>query len=145
MPQVTIPTINWGKRKQRSQMCEIFTDDGRIVNVELDVLKSCVDDPDKGIGFLLDSDDQFIEEDKQWHQILYEKSSLPICMISGLDIKEGELGKTLDQIFHESQEEAKLRQYERAAKNTIMDKLVWIISIICSAAVIMFAINHFGG
>lgn len=144
MPQILIPTIRFGKRKQRSQMCEVFTDDGRIATIELDVMKSCVDDPDKGIGFLLDADDQFMMEDRHWYQVLYEKSAIPICMIKGSDVVETQLSTVLNQIFDESQEAAKEHQYNIATKNAMMDKLIWIIAIVCSSAIILFAIQHFG-
>ena len=145
MPQINLPRVRLiGKRKARSQMCEIFTDDGRIVDQELDVIKSCVDDPNLGMGFLLDADDQFQGADKQWYQILYEKSMIPVSMIGGIVAQQKDLPKLLDQIYDESQEAAKEHQYNLAMKNTWAERITLIVAILCGSAVIMFAIQHFG-
>ena len=122
MLTLSIPTLKWGKRKARSQICEVFTDDGRITQVELPVQKSCADDVDLGLGFLLDADDQFWDDEtKTYDQLIYEKSVLPICLI-GTQVQKAEtLYKVLDQIYDESQEMAKEHQYDIAKKD------VWIV------------------
>lgn len=140
---IPLPAIRWGKRKLRSQMCEIFTDDGRIVAVEEDVLRGCVDDPATGQAFLLDAENQYTAEDGHWYQILGERSTIPLCMIKETNIKD--LQKLINQIFHESQEDAKLRQYEKATSNTMADKLLWIVAMVLSAMVIIFGIVWFTG
>jgi len=124
-------------------MCEIFTDDGRISDQELDVVKSCVHDADKGLGFLLDSDDQLVGEDGQWYQILYERSAIPVCMVGGSAVNETELPAIINQIYDESQKSAKEEQYSKAAKNNTMDKVMIIVAIVCASALIMFGIQHF--
>lgn len=144
MAQINLPTIKWGKKKTRSQMCEIFTDDGRIQDQELDVVKSCVHDPDKGLGFLLDSDDQLVGEDGQWYQVLYERSAIPVCMVGGANITEEKLPEIINQIYDESQKAAKEEQYMKASKNNTMDKLMVIVAIVCASALIMFGIQYFG-
>jgi len=145
MPQVAIPLpkVTFGKRKKRSQMCEIFTDDGRIVDEELNVLRGCVDDPDRNAAFLIDSDNQFVCEDGQWYQILGERSTIPICMIKPTNIKD--LGELINQIFRETHETAKLQQYENAMKNAWMEKILWIIAIPCITLLLFYAIKEFGG
>ncbi|MFX1236931.1 MAG: homoserine dehydrogenase [Promethearchaeota archaeon] len=43
MPQIAIPTIRWGKRKERSQMCDLLTDDGALIEKEGLNLKEITD------------------------------------------------------------------------------------------------------
>ena len=136
--------FSFGKLKQRSQMCELFTDDGQIKVVEYDVLKSCVDDPLTGVGYLLDADDQFMAKDRQWYQILYEKSSLPVCLIANPTIMEEQLTTVLEQIYTESQEAAKEHQYNIAKKNAWADRITLIVAMGVSGAIIMWAIQIFG-
>ena len=136
MANIPLPVIHWGKRKERSQMCEIFTDDGRIVIDEMAVIKSCVDDDTREEGFLLDSDDQFLGEDNHWYQILYEKSALPVCMIGNKVAQEANLTSVLNQLFLESQESAKEEQYRLAGKNVWWDRIVVIVSIASVTALI---------
>lgn len=145
MRQATIPLpkVTLGKRKKRSQMCEIFTDDGRIIDVELDVLRGCVDDPDRNAAFLIDSDNQFVCEDGQWHQIIGEHCTLPIRMIT--KDKERDLDNLIPQIFRETHETAKLQQYENATKNAWMEKILWIVAIPCITFLLFYAIKELGG
>ncbi len=155
MPQIALPTtsikISLGKRKQRSQMCEMFTDDGRIVTIEEPVLRGCMDDPDKGMGFLIDEANQFTAEDGTWTQILGERSTLPLCLITKSKITDtpnsanDPLRKLIDQIFHESQEAEKLNQYVQAARNIALDKITQIVAIVCSAMLLIYGFNHFWG
>ena len=142
MPVIQAPGFNigfnLGKHKQRSQMCEIFTDDGQIKQIELEVMKSCVDDSVHGVGYLLDADDQFMGKDKQWYQILYEKSALPVCMIAESSLKETQLSNVLDQIADESMDVAKENQYNLAKKNEWADRIVLIAAMGFSVGLIMF-------
>lgn len=144
MPQATIPLpkVSFGKRKKRSQMCEIFTDDGRIIGVELDVLRGCVDDPDRNAAFLLDSDNQFVCEDGHWYQIIGEHSTMPIRMIN--KGQEQDLNKLIPQIFRETHETSKLQQYENAMKNAWMEKILWIVAIPCITLLLFYALKMLG-
>ena len=145
MPQATIPLpkVTFGKRKKRSQMCEIFTDDGRILDVELDVLRGCVDDPARNAAFLIDPDNQLVCEDGQWYQIIGEHCTLPISLIN--KGKEKDLNKLIPQIFRETHETSKLQQYENAMKNAWVEKILWIVAIPCTTLLLFYAIKMFGG
>ncbi len=142
-----MPRVIWGKRKKRSQICEIFTEDGRIETMEFDVLRGCVDDPILGIGFILDADDQYVGEDKYWHQILGERSMLPIRMLNpkGVDEDEEALNKIIDQIFEASCEAAKLAQYTKAANKNKSDNLVKMFTVGMACFLIIFAMVYYGG
>lgn len=147
---IAIPSIKFGKRKQRSQMCEVFTEDGRIVDVELDVLRGCINDPITEQAFIIDSDNQYTNESGYWTQVLGERSTIPICMVKPHKMQDGknddeELKGLINQIFHESQEAAKLAQYLKAGKREMWNKLLWIITVPCVTVLLIFAIQYFGG
>jgi len=138
---IPLPRISFGKRKQRSQMCEIFTDDGRIIVVEHDVLRGCVADYDKGVGFILDSDNQMVNEDKYWVQVIGERSTIPMCLISPANIPD--LKELVNQISHETRAAAKMAEYAKAGKNKIVDKLIWIIGMPITAFLLIYMANKF--
>lgn len=90
-----------GKTKTRSQMCLLGTDDGRIIEVELDVLKGCATHDNWCSAWLLDAENQMRDEKtNQWHQILGERSTIPISLI--IETKITDLSKLINGIFHES-------------------------------------------
>ncbi len=139
--------ISFGKRKKKSQMNEIFTDDGRIPTIELEVSKGSMPDPERGAAFLLDEANQLVAEDGNWTQILGERSCLPLAIITrpkAEDIKGSKndpLHQLINQIFHETHEDAKLRQYMEAMKNAVLDKLVQLVAIPAAAFVVIYALN----
>ena len=143
MPQISVPSIKWGKRKNRSQMCEIFTDDGRILTAELDVLFGCVDDPIRKMGFLIDDENQFVAEDGHWTQILGERSSVPMCMVNpeNADILKARIGG----LGRESRENAKSQLYDDAKKNTFADRIVLIVAIAVAGLLIFGAMKFLRG
>lgn len=147
---IPIPQIKLGKRKTRSQMWEMFTDDGRIINIELDVLTGCCDDAAHGKGFLLDAQNQYTDEDGYWKQVGWDRSLMPLCMIEetkilgesnkpGTNDDETLLTNLVDQIFHEAKEARQERLWSGVSKNTMMDKLIWLITIPSVTALIAFA------
>lgn len=144
MPQVTIPTIKWGKRKQRSQMCELFTEDGRIVNIELDVLLSGMIDETSGQAFIIDAINQFVNsEDRNWTQLVWERSCLPPSMIS--DSQVVDLRKLVNQIFVETKKMKKMEQFGKAGKDLMAIRITWIVAIVCTAAVVIAGMQWLGG
>lgn len=132
-------SVKFGKRKQRSQMCEMFTDDGRLLTVEHDVLRGCIDDSIKGMAFIIDGDNQFLDEQGDWVQLLGERSIIPICPVKGSNITD--LEKLKDQIYHESHEEAKVEQYKKAEQSEFMNKILWMITIPCVTFLIIFGVQ----
>ena len=135
-------SLKFGKRKQRSQMCELFTDDGRLLTVEHDVLRGCIDDPLKGMGFIIDGANQFLDEQGNWVQLLGERSTIPICPVTISHITD--LKALKGQIFHESHEESKVQQYKKAAQSEFMNKILWMITIPCVTFLIIFGVQKLG-
>lgn len=120
-----LPHIRWGKTKARSQMAEIFTDDGRIIVVEIPVLRGCMSDDRTASAFLLDADNQFVNEDGVWVQVLGERSTIPISLIRETEYKE--LQSVINQIYHEAAETEKQRQYEKLAENRTWNRIMWLV------------------
>ena len=146
---IPVPQIKFGKRKTRSQMFEILTIDGRWIDVELPVSFNCSDDEARGGAFLLDSDNQYEAEDGTMHQIVSEKSLIPICMISQSKLLDGknddaELKKISEDVFNLTFEQKKAEQFAKLKKNEIWDKALWIVSIVCGTFLVIAAFNYFG-
>jgi hypothetical protein len=91
-----------GKVKARSQLCRIYTEDGRIILTEPSVLKACIADDSKVAAWVIDADNQVMNEDtRQWEQLLDERSIIPVPAVTGKsEIKDQE--KLTHQIFHDS-------------------------------------------
>ena len=136
-------TIAAGKHKQRSQMCEMFTEDGRILPLEFEVLRSCMDDPVTGMGFLCDSENQFTNESGEWIQLLGERSMVPLSPIKPSDATD--LQELRNKIWHETHEDAKVKQYELAANKDRLNKITTLIAIPCITILFIYAIQTFGG
>jgi len=136
-------TIGVGKHKKRSQMCEMFTDDGRIFPVEFEVLRGCMDDTALGMGFLCDSENQFTNEAGDWVQLLGERSMVPLCPIRPTDSTD--LQELRNKIWHETHEDAKVKQYELAANKDRLNKITTLIAIPCITILLIYAIQTFGG
>ncbi len=91
-----------GKVKTRSQLCRIYTSDGRIVFAEPSVLKACISDDAKMSGWVIDQDNLIQDEETGlWCQLLDEQSMLPVPAVTGkTQVKD--LGALVDQIFKDS-------------------------------------------
>lgn len=91
-----------GKVKARSQLSRLYTDDGREIIIEPNVLKACICDDAKMSGWVLDSNNLVQDEQTgQWYQLLDERSMLPVPAINGKhQVKD--LGALVDQIFKDS-------------------------------------------
>ena len=132
-------------------MWEMHTDDGRNVDLELPVLTGCCDDMTHGKGFLLDPQNQYVNEQGYWVQIGWDRSLMPCCMIAettilGTKNKDGPhdddelITDLVDQIFHEAKEATQEKLWEGITKNMLLDKLTWFIAIPCITALVAFGI-----
>ena len=142
MPSIALPTIKWGKRKERSQMAEYFTEDGRIVTPEFDVLQTCIDDPEAGIAFMLDAENQLQGEDGSWYQVLWERTCYPVSMI--ISGKDPDLEKLMNQIHAETYDRESELQFTKANQANKMTPILWIVSIAVSAFIIVAGMRYLG-
>jgi hypothetical protein len=123
-------------------MCEVHTEDGRNRTVELPVLRGCVDDEKTGLGFILDARNQYQDEDGYMVQVLWERSSLPVCMIE--TTKTEDLTALINQIYKESKKQSQLDGIIQAVKDSLSDKVGWIISLVCATFIVIAAIQKWG-
>ena len=142
MPAITLPTLKWGKRKERSQMAEVFTEDGRIATYEFDVLQTCIDEPDKGIAFMLDAENQFSGDGGVWYQILWERTCYPVSMI--VTGKDPDLEKLMNQIPAETYDRESELQLNKVNKANKMTPWLWIISIVVSGFIVIAGLRYLG-
>lgn len=151
MPSIPLPTLKWGKKKERSVICEYMTDDGRGVDREVPALISCADDESIGQAYLIDLDNQFFDvQDKTWHQLISEKTQVPICLIKDNQLSDGSNDeKDMEEFSNGIFETAfwqKLTEGVEKAKNTeLYNKLMWIVSIICATILIIAGITFIKG
>ncbi len=148
---IPLPQVKLGKRKQRSQMWEMYTVDGRSVDVEIDVLQGCCDDVAHGKAFLIDPNNQYTNEQGYWVQVGWEMSLMPLCTIEetkilgaknkpGTDDDDDLLTVRVNQTFHEASEARKELVWSKVNKNMMMEKLTWLIAIPCITALLAFAL-----
>ena len=132
-------------------MWEMFTDDGRCIDLELPVLTGCCDDMNHGKGFLLDPKNQYTNEQGYWVQVGWDRSLMPCCMIEatailgtqnqkGTEDDDGLITNLVDQVFHEAKEATQEKLWEGIARNLLLDKLTWFIAIPCITALVAFGI-----
>ena len=140
---IPLPSIKWGKRKDRSQMSESFTEDGRIVSVELDVMRASMVNDNAQVGFLLDAENQYLTEDGTWIQVLWERTCYPVCMVK--PGKDPDLGKLMGQIYDESKDLEIASQFKKADKKDKMTTALWMISIFSGTMIIIAGMMVFGG
>ena len=141
---IPLPRLKWGKRKERSQMCEIVTSDSRIVDLELDVLSGCVQNTKLTTqdAYILSPENQFYDEEESvWKQLLDELSGEPICLKKPIE----DVKKLWGDIFENASVSAMLKKQKEAAQSVIWEKLTWIVSIVFGSFIIIAAIQYFKG
>jgi len=147
---IPIPQIKLGKRKERSQMCEVFTDDGRWKDKELPALNSCVDDESVGIAFLLDPENQYLAEDNNWHQLITEKSQIPLSLrkqniYQGGHNDKAELAQLGNDLFKLTAEQKQAERFKNAQASEAWNKFLWIVSIVCGTMVLIAGMRYLWG
>lgn len=127
-----------GKTKQRSQLCLVGTEDGRLVPPEFDVLRACAVDSSTESAYLLDAGNQFRNrDDGKWYQLIGERSTLPICLLRETPVTD--LKKLIEEIFKESKEATKDRKYREAKEGKNWNRFTWLVAmIVCTAMVLVF-------
>jgi hypothetical protein len=138
---IPLPQISFGKVKERSQWCEIHTIDRRIMEMPLDVIRSCADNPKNNMAFLLDGANQYFNENKEWTQILWEQSLYPVCSV--VKRSDEDTKKLLLQIYREAKAQAKAEQYKKMANGQTL--FITIVSIFCATFMVIAAMAYFRG
>ncbi len=139
---IPIPKLSWGKRKQRSQMYRIATLDGRVVLRELEVSVGCANEPKSQKAFLVDTENQYLDERGMWVQVVGESNAVPMMSRVERDMEEQE--SLINKIYHDTKEDAKLAQFERVKKNAQLEALKWIVGLPTCAFVLIYGLSMLG-
>jgi len=130
-------------------MCDLLTDDGRLVELEILAEYSCMVDDTLRLGWLIDSDNQYLAPDGTWRQILTEKSMIPVSTrkeSAHLGDGESDSLELLDNdVFKLAAEDAVADQFRKADQNSLLDKLQWIVSVVCGTFLILGTMVWIGG
>lgn len=143
-------SFNWkaliGKTKTRSQMYEVYTEDGRIVDVEIPVLKGCGADDDKCSAWLLDAENQVQDEATgAWFQVIGERSTIPMEVIKDLlDMDKTQYRTLIDKIFHESWVLDLIVIGRESARNKMLSWVALMLGTTVCLAALVLAINVLG-
>jgi len=137
-------SFNWkaliGKTKTRSQMCEVFSEDGRIIDMEVPVLKGCAADDEKCSAWLLDPSNQVQDESTGiWYQAIGERSTIPMEVINDSpDLNAKEYQTLIDKIFHESWVLDLIVIGRESARNKILGWVALMLgSTVCLGALVL--------
>jgi len=148
MPSIPLPQIKWGKHKEKSQMCEVLTTDGRLVIDEVPVTANSAVSDKYGCVFIIDYQEQYEAEDGTFHQLVSDKSRLPLMPVSETVLKaakEKQLEGMVNDIFELTEDMKIYEQFANAKKSEFGETLKWIVSFVMGGFVIIAAIVHFGG
>ena len=150
---ISVPRINWGKRKDRSVMGNFRTIDGQfIIGKELTADENCAvwEDLIYPKKFLIDPENQYQAEDGHWHQTYDIRSQIPLSLRKPSSLKDGkndadELSKISDQIFGVTSDHTEFGLYKKLEDGDQWNKLTWIISIVCGSLLIIAGMHYLWG
>src|SRR4030042_3620626 len=140
---IPLPKISFGKRQQRSQGYRIATLDGRVVVRELPVMVGCANEEKSRHSFLVDTENQYLNEDNIWVQVAGESAAIPMMERVKRSIEDQE--QITNKIFHDTLADAKLAQFEKVKKNANLEALKWLVGMPTIAFTVWYAISQLGG
>jgi len=147
---IPLPSIKFAKKKERSQICEIFTDDGRLADKEEPVANSCAKDDTLEIAWLLVPENQFMAEDGNWHQLVSEHSQIPICLIKESKLQDGdndeaELDALSNDLYIVTFWQKMTEGIMKAKRGDALNKMQVIVGMICGTIILIGGLSMLGG
>jgi len=147
---IPIPQIKLGKRKERSQMCEILTDDGQWIDEEIPALSSCVADDKRKMAFLIDPANQFRAEDGYDHQLITEKTSVPLSLRVQSKYQDGkndiqDMKSLRNSIFRVVFRQKQTEGIEEVQRGEMWDKAFKIVVVVSATILVIVGIRYFTG
>jgi hypothetical protein len=136
---IPLPKISFVKRKERSQLYRIATIDGRVKTIELPVDAVSAYESKSNRAFLVDPDNQFINEDGIWVQVVGETSAFPMTTRVHREIEEQQ--EIINKIFHDTKARDKLAQFLKRGQSEFMTKLLWLVGMPTIAILLMFGLS----
>jgi hypothetical protein len=132
------------KKKTRSQMYLIATDDGRSVEREMPVLNGPAYDEILDKGWLIDPDNQFRDEvTGHMYQIAGERSAQPICLVK--ERKNTGFKGELKDLYQDSVFTEIRNLYKEKTQEKMRQMLLFILGTPIICATIVLAINTLTG
>lgn len=148
MPQIPLPQISLGKRKDSSLMSHISTTDGRCLPEEIPIIQNCAVSEKHTCLFMTESTEMYQGKDGNYYQLFSDKSMIPL-MPKSESAKKAELEKHItglsDQIFDLTEDIKVYEQFQNMKKNDKGDLIKWCVSVFGAVFVIIAAINYFKG
>lgn len=148
MPNIPIPQINFGKRKEASQMSFVFTTDGRGLTEEIPVISNCAISDKHTSLFMIEQTEQYEGKDGNFYQLFSDKSQIPL-MPKSEDPKRLEIEKRLegmaDDIFDLTEDIKAYENFMANKKNDRGDVIKWCVSIVMAAFVIIAGMQYLWG
>jgi hypothetical protein len=142
----TFPRLTFDKKMDRSLTYDLATDDGAVITKELSVISGCAKWAEIGRAFLIDADNQYLNEYGMWVQVGGERCAWP--KTTRVPRPPNENNKThrevINEIYKENKAMAKLTQFINASKETSLGKITWIIAIICISILLSIFLNRGG-
>ena len=129
-------------------MCEILTDDGRWIDKEYPALSSCVIDEQTRMAFLLDSANQYEAEDANDHQLLTEKSQIPLSLRVPSRYKDKdkkEMKVLRDSIFRMIFRQKQTEGIEEVKTQDTWDKVYKVVIVISATILVIVGIRWMAG
>lgn len=129
-------------------MFEIITTDGRLTVEEIPVTANCADSEKHGCAFVIDYQEQYEAEDGTFHQLVSDKSQLPLMPSSEtakLKEKEKQLQGMAKDIFELTEDMKQDEQFEEAKRKDRGDVIKWVVSCVMGAFVIIAGMQYLWG
>jgi hypothetical protein len=139
---IPLPKISFAKRKARSQVFRVATLDGRVVKREIIIGNHCADEVGSGRAFLVDSENQYLNEDNMWVQVVGETSAFPSATIVKRNTADQEA--IIEKAYHDTKQETKLIQFFKITKNAKDELIKWCLGIPTIGIIIVYAIYSMG-
>ena len=143
MPSIPIPQIKMGKRKERSQMCKLITDDGRLVDRELKVDYGAMVDQAAGTLWQIDTEGQYMADDNVWYQILTEVSEYPVSTkaVDDPDYQK-KMEKNSDVVYRLTFNQKQNEFFNQIKTDSQWGKMTLIISIVMGSMIIIAGMRY---
>jgi hypothetical protein len=143
---ITFPRITFDKKMDRSLSYDLATDDGAVITKELAVISGCAKWGEIGRAYLIDSDNQYLNEFGIWIQVAGERCAFPkTARVPRTTTPNNQTERqVIEEIYKENKAMAKLTQFINATKESAIGKIAWIVSIIC-ISIVMVAFFNRGG
>jgi hypothetical protein len=143
MPQIALPILKFTKKKETTQIMDVMTTDGRLVEPEIPVISSIATDENTENSFLINPRELYLCKDKMYHQLVSDKCKKPLIpswVQSDVDYK-----KVSGVVVGLTYDIKRAQQFLANKKSDYMDSLKVIVAIGAVAFVLVAAMHYLWG